>query len=150
MLNLQQVDSAFKENRQYCSVTNKGKGLNLIQMLLAMVDQLRQRLGSNNLEQVWIRFFPLIQWLCLSSWKQLLLRSMAIIRYHFDYGSAILYYSLNEELKNKLPVSQNKMIKFVLGQEHWPEPPCQAELELVSGFTKGWSNNFAPYFRNSH
>ena len=43
------------------------------------------------------------------------LLSMSLIQCHFDYASPVWYYSLTAELKNKLQVTQNKIIRFVLG-----------------------------------
>ena len=47
--------------------------------------------------------------------KMLLVTSL--IQCHFDYGCSIWYNSLTQELRNKLQVTQNRMIRFVLDLE---------------------------------
>ena len=44
--------------------------------------------------------------------KKLLVTSL--IQCHFDYASAAWFYGLSQELKNKLQITQNKLIRFVL------------------------------------
>lgn len=39
---------------------------------------------------------------------------MAIIQCHLDYASPVWYYSLTQSLRNKLQVTQNKMVRFVM------------------------------------
>lgn len=43
------------------------------------------------------------------------LLATSLIQCHFDYGCSVWYNSLTKELRNKLQVTQNKMIRFVLG-----------------------------------
>jgi len=47
--------------------------------------------------------------------KMLLVTSL--IQCHFDYGCSVWYNSLSQELRNKLQVTQNRMIRFVLDLE---------------------------------
>jgi len=42
---------------------------------------------------------------------------MSLIQCHFDYASPVLFYGLTEDLKSKLQVTQNKLIRFVLNLE---------------------------------
>ena len=42
------------------------------------------------------------------------LLAMSLIQCHFDYASPVWFYGLTKDLKNKLQVTQNKLIRFVL------------------------------------
>ena len=42
---------------------------------------------------------------------------MSLIQCHFDYASPVWFYGLTKDLKSKLQVSQNKLIKFVFKLE---------------------------------
>ena len=52
---------------------------------------------------------------------------MSLIQCHFDYTSTVWFYSVTQELRNKLQVTRNKLIIFVLnldsrthiGKEHF-------------------------------
>jgi len=45
------------------------------------------------------------------------LLAMSLIQCHFDYASPVWFYGLTEDLKSKLQVTQNKLIRFVLNLE---------------------------------
>jgi hypothetical protein len=42
------------------------------------------------------------------------LLAMSLVQCHFDYVSPVWFYSLTQDLKNKLQVTQNRLIRFVL------------------------------------
>ena len=42
------------------------------------------------------------------------LLAMSLVQCHFDYASSVWFYSLTQDLKNKLQVTQNRLIRFVL------------------------------------
>jgi len=42
---------------------------------------------------------------------------MSLIQCHFDYASPVWFYGLTQDLKSKLQVTQNKLIRFVLNLE---------------------------------
>jgi len=46
-----------------------------------------------------------------------LLLAMSLIQCHFDYASPVWFYGLTKDLKSKLQVTQNKLIRFVLNLE---------------------------------
>jgi len=45
------------------------------------------------------------------------LLAMSLIQCHFDYASPVWFYGLTKDLKSKLQVTQNKLIRFVLNLE---------------------------------
>ena len=85
---------------------------------------------------------------------------MSLIQCHFDYASSAWYNGLNQELKNKLQVTQNKIIRFVLnlhprshiGKQqflslHWlPVHNRVSQITLCHVFKI--NNNLAPSYLN--
>ena len=45
------------------------------------------------------------------------LLAMSLIQCHFDFASPVWFYGLTKDLKSKLQVTQNKLIRFVLNLE---------------------------------
>jgi len=90
------------------------------------------------------------------------LLAMSLIQCHFDYVSPVWFCGLTKDLKSKLQVTQNKLIRFVLNLEprshkgnedfiniNWlPVSDRVDQVTLCHGFKM--HNNLAPKYMSEH